>query len=357
MDNTEKLLKEITEAHGVPGAEIEIRALMRSYLEPYGNVTTDKLGSLICETSTAGPRVEIVAHMDEIGFMTRHITKDGFIKFIQLGGWWDQVLLGHRVIIKTRKNGDILGIIGAKPPHLVPRSERSKVVEKKNMYIDVGVSSSQEVEELGIRVGDYVVPDSDFQIMANGKTYVSKAFDDRVGCAVMVQTLEALRDNSPPNQVFAVASVQEEIGVRGATTSVYEVQPDLAIVLESGIAGDVPGINADQSSEKLGGGPVVGIYDAGMLVNTKLRDFVLDVAEAEDIDVQFAFIEAGANDGRAIQQFQGGVPTIALSVTARHIHSHNSIIHRDDFDDTVKLLTAILQRLDADAVADIQSFD
>ena len=356
MDNTEKLLQEITEAHGVPGAEIEIRTLMRSYLELYGTVTTDKLGSVICETPSVGPRIEIVAHMDEIGLMTRHITKDGFIKFIQLGGWWDQVLLGHRVIIKGRE-GDILGIIGAKPPHLVPRGERSKVVEKKDMYIDVGVSSAKEVKELGIRVGDYVVPDSNFQIMASGKTYVSKAFDDRVGCAVMVQTLEALQDNPPPNQVFAVASVQEEVGVRGATTSVHRVQPDIAIVLESGIAGDVPGINPDQSSEKLGGGPVVGIYDAGMLVNTKLKDFVLDVAKAEEIDVQFAFIEAGANDGRAIQQFQDGVPTLALSVTARHIHSHNSIIHRDDFDNTVKLLTAILQQLDEAVVAEIQSFD
>lgn len=356
MDKIETLLKEVTEAHGVPGAENEIRTLMRRYLEPYGEIATDKLGSLICATPHSGPRVEIVAHMDEIGFMTRHITNDGFIKFVQLGGWWDQVLLGHRVIIKGRK-GDILGIIGAKPPHLIRRGERSKVVEKKDMYIDVGVSSASEVKDLGIRVGDYVVPVSDFQIMASGKTYVSKAFDDRVGCAVMIEALTDLQDNPPPNQVFAVASVQEEIGVRGAITSVHQVQPDLAIVLECGIAGDVPGIKLDQSSEKLGEGPVVGIYDAGMLVNTKLKDFVLDVAEEEGINVQFAFIEGGANDGRAVQKFQDGVPTIVLSVTARHIHSHNSIIHRDDFDDTVKLLLAVLRRLDADTVAEIQSFD
>lgn len=356
MDATEQLLKTLTETHGVPGYEKEIRAVIRPMLENVGEVTTDKLGSLICEIEGEGPRVLMMAHMDEIGFMVRHITKEGFIKFIQLGGWWDQVLLGHRVIIKTRK-GDVLGIIGAKPPHLVDADERSKVVEKKKMYIDIGVSSAAEVEEAGIRIGDYIVPDSSFEVMVNGKTYVSKAFDDRVGCGVMIEAMKSLKESSSPNKVFGVASVQEEVGTRGAKTSVSRVKPDVAIVLESGIAGDVPGIGDEVSSEKLGGGPVIGIYDGGMIAHNQMRDFFFDLAKEMDIPVQISFIERGGTDGRQIQQFEDGVPTIVISVSARHIHSHNSIIHRDDFDNTVKLVIAAVQKLDKETVAALQSFD
>lgn len=355
MDATEQLLKDLTEAHGVPGFENEIRDVIHPILEPLGAVSLDKLGSLICEMEGSGPCVLMMAHMDEIGFMVRHITKDGFIKFIQLGGWWDQVLLGHRVIIKARK-GDVLGIIGAKPPHLVEADERSKVVEKKNMYIDIGVNSAEEVEEAGIRVGDYIVPDSRFDVLVNGKTYVSKAFDNRVGCAVMIEVMNNLLQTGSPNQVFGVASVQEEVGVRGAKTSVSRVKPDVAIVLESGIAGDVPGIADEVSSEKLGGGPSIQIYDAGMIAHNQMRDFFLDLAAEMDIPIQISFIERGGTDGRQIQQFEDGVPTIVISVTARHIHSHNSIIHRDDFDRTVELVTAAIQRMNADIVATLQSF-
>jgi endoglucanase len=350
-DPTLDLLKELTEAHGVPGYEAPVRAVVRKYLEPLGKVTQDKVGSVICERKgrSETPRVMLAGHMDEIGFMVKHITKEGFLHFLPLGGWFDQVLLGQRVVVKTSK-ADIVGVIGAKPPHLLPADQRDKVVKKQDMYIDIGASSQEEVEELGVRAGDPVIPRADFVPLANGKTYLSKAFDDRVGTALVISTLEALSGEDHPNTVFGVATVMEEVGVRGATTSVRAVDPDVAIVLESDIAGDVPGIKPEESSVKLGKGPTVLIYDARMIPNLKLRDLVRETASSLGIPLQTSYVEGGATDGAAIHLHGTGVPTVVIGVAARHIHSHSSILHRQDYDNAVKLLVGLVKRLDAETV-------
>jgi len=346
MDFTSALLKELTETHGIPGYEAPIREVVRKYLNPLGVLSQDKIGSVICEKkgTSEAPRVMLAGHMDEIGFMVKHITKEGFIKFLPLGGWFDQVLLGQRVIIQTRK-GDVVGVIGAKPPHMLSPEDRRKVVEKKDMYIDIGAVDKDEVDESGIRLGDPIIPQASFTPMVNGKTYLSKAFDDRVGVAMIVSALQELQSQDHPNSIFGVATVQEEIGVRGATTSVHAVDPDIAIILEVDIAGDVPGIKAEESSIKLGGGPTVLIYDARMVPNLALRDFVVDTAENLDIPVQLSYVLAGATDGAAIHLHKTGVPTVVLGIPSRHIHSHSSMIHRDDYDQAVKLLVALLKRL------------
>jgi len=352
MDKTELFLKVITEAHGVPGYETEIRALMREYLAPLGELEQDKIGSVICRQGEQGPRVMLAGHMDEIGFMVHHITKEGYLKFLPLGGWWDQVLLGHRVIIKTRQ-GDLTGVVGAKPIHLLPADERKKVVEKRDMVIDIGASSAKEVKAAGVRVGDPVIPKSEFEILANGKTYLSKAFDDRIGCALVVEAMRHFAENEHPNQLFGVATVQEEVGIRGATTSVWLVEPDVAIVLESDIAGDVPGIEPEQSDVKLGKGPSVLVYDGSMIPNIPLRDLVIDTAAELDIPLQTSSIQAGGTDAGAIHKHRTGVPSVVIGVPARHIHSHSGIIHRDDYDNAVKLLVAVIAKLDAEMVASL----
>lgn len=351
MDSTLELLKELTEAHGVPGYEAPVRAVVRKYLESLGTLTQDKIGSVICQKkgSSDAPRVMLAGHMDEIGFMVKHITEEGFLKFLPLGGWFDQVLLGQRVIIKTRQ-GDIIGVIGAKPPHLLPADERNKVVPKKDMYIDIGASSRAEVEVAGVRPGDPVVPRADFVTLANQKSYLSKAFDDRVGTALVISALQSLQGQAHPNTVYGVATVMEEVGIRGATTSVRAVDPDVAIVLESDIAGDVPGIEEEESAVKLGKGPTILLYDARMIPNLKLRDLVLDTAREIGVPVQTSYVEGGATDGGAIHLHDTGVPTVVMGVAARHIHSHSSIIHRDDYDHAVKLLSTLLMRLDTATV-------
>jgi endoglucanase len=353
-DSTLDLLKELTEAHGVPGYEAPVRAVVRKYLEPLGQVSQDKVGSVICvrKGNADAPRVMLAGHMDEIGFMVKHITKEGFLHFLPLGGWFDQVLLGQRVVIKTGK-GDIVGVIGAKPPHLLPADQRDKVVKKQDMYIDIGASSQEEVEELGVHPGDPVIPRADFVRLANGKTYLSKAFDDRVGTALVISTLQSLAGGDHPNTVCGVATVMEEVGVRGATTSVRAVDPDVAIILESDIAGDVPGIKPEESSVKLGNGPTVLIYDARMIPNIRLRDLVRDTASGLGVSLQTSYVEGGATDGAAIHLHGTGVPTVVIGVAARHIHSHSSILHRQDYDDAVRLLVELVKRLDAETVENL----
>jgi putative aminopeptidase FrvX len=352
MDATLQMLKELTEVSGVSGYEAPIRALVRQYLGPLGELSQDKIGSVICKKAggAESPRIMLAGHMDEIGFMVRHITSEGFIRFVPLGGWFDQVLLGQRVVIITRK-GEVVGVIGVKPPHLLTPEERTKVVTRKEMYIDVGATSEEEVNQIGVCVGDPIIPRADFVELSSGKTYLSKAFDDRVGVALVISALQNLQGQEHPNTVYGVATVMEEVGLRGATTSVEAVNPDVAIVLESDIAGDVPGVKPEESAVKLGKGPSLVVYDARMIPNLKLRDLLLDTAKEIGVNLQLSALEGGATDGAAIHLHKTGVPTVVLSVPARHIHSHSSIIHRDDYDQAVKLLAALLPRLDAKAVA------
>jgi endoglucanase len=351
MDGLERLLKELTEASGVSGYEQEIRDIIRRYFIPLGELTQDKLGTLICKQTgeTEAPKIVLAAHMDEIGFMVKFITADGFIRFTPLGGWWDQVLLAQRVIIKTGK-GEITGVIGAKPPHVLPEEERKKVVEKKEMYIDIGATSQQEVEVAGVRIGDPVVPQSGFAILSNGKSYLAKALDDRVGCALCITTMQSFAKQNHPNTIFGVATVQEEVGCRGATTSADLINADLAIILEVDIAGDVPGIKPEESHVKLGAGPVLLAYDARMIPNIKLRDLVIDTAKENNVPLQISAMEGGATDGGPIHLHKSGIPTVVLSVPTRHIHSHGAILNRHDFDYTARLLLSVIKKLDKKTV-------
>jgi endoglucanase len=354
MDQTALLLKTITEADGVPGYESEVRSVMREYLEDVAVVQQDKLGSIIGSHAGAGedgPRVMLAGHMDEIGFMVRHVTDEGFIKFLPLGGWWDQVLLGHRVRVKTSSKGDILGVLGAKPPHLLDREEGKKLVEKKDMYIDVGARSADEVREMGVRPGDPIIPVSEFSIMANPSFYLCKAFDNRVGCALAIEALRALAAEGHPNSVYAVGTTQEEIGLRGAKTSAFAIDPDVGIVLEVDIAGDVPGIKAEESNVKMGGGPTVLVYDRSMVPNLKLRDLVIATAEELEIPLQFSAMPGGGTDGGQIHLNSAGVPTVVIGVPTRHIHSHNAMICREDYDRALVLVVALVKKLDAETVA------
>ena len=352
MDRTVQFLKEITEADGVPGYEGDVRVVMRRYVDDIASIEQDKMGSFIAKHVGDGewPRVMLAGHMDEIGFMVRFVTKEGFIKFIPLGGWWDQVLLGHRVVVKTHK-GELLGVIGAKPPHMLDEEEAKKVLEKKDMYIDVGAGSEEEARALGVRVGDPIIPASDFQVLADPNWYLSKAFDNRVGCALAIDALRQTAAEGHPNTLYAVGTVQEEVGLRGAKTSAYMVEPDVAIILEVDIAGDVPGIKPEESSVKMGGGPALSIYDARMIPNLKLRDLAIATAERLEIPLQFSAMTGGATDGGAIRIHNEGVPTIVIGVPTRHIHSHNSMLRRDDYDRALELVVALVKTLDAETVA------
>jgi len=352
MDQTEKLLQEITEAGGIPGYESDVRAVMRGYLDGIATIEQDKMGSFIGKHvgQAGGPRVMLAGHMDEIGFMVKLITKEGFIRFVPLGGWWNQVMLGHRVTIKTAK-GDVIGVLGAKPPHLLKDEERKKIVDKDDMYIDVGARSEEEVRDLGVRPGDPIIPVSQFTVMGNPRFYLCKAFDNRVGCALALQATRQVAKEGHPNVVYAVGTVQEEVGLRGAKTSAFAINPDVGIILEVDIAGDVPGIKPEESAVKMGAGPTLLVYDARMIPNLKLRDLVIATADELGIPIQFSAMPGGATDGAMVQAHAEGVPTVVIGVPTRHIHSHNAILCRDDYDQALQLVVALVKKLDADTVA------
>jgi len=350
MDQTGLLLKELSETHGVPGYEAEIRAVVRRHLQECGSIEHDRIGSLVSRNGDSGPRVMLAAHMDEIGFMVKHLTEDGFLKFLPLGGWWDQVLLGQRVVIKTHK-GDLPGVIGAKPPHVLSQEERKKLVELKDMYIDIGVTSSEEAREAGVRLGDPVVPDARFEFLLDNKVYMGKAFDDRVGVALMIETMRHFLSNAHPNVLYGVGTVMEEVGLRGAKTSADLVNPDAAIILEADICGDVPGIKSEESNIKLGGGPSLVLLEARLIPNLKFRDLIIELAQEMSIPLQFSAGLGGSTDGGQIHLHGAGVPTIVMGVPARHIHSHLGFIHREDYDRTLRLIIALIERLDAATVA------
>jgi putative aminopeptidase FrvX len=351
LDSTEELFKELTEVSGVPGYESQVRAALRRHLESVARIEQDRLGSIIAVMPGGAdrPRVMLAAHMDEVGFMVSMITDEGFIRFVPLGGWWGQVMLAQRVVIKTSA-GDVTGLLGAKPPHLLEAEEAKKLVEKKDMYIDIGATSAEQVKECGVRLGDPIVPFSPFTVLSPAQTYMAKAWDDRLGCALFVQALQALSGKGHPNTVYAVGTVQEEVGCRGAKTSVYGVDPDVAIILEVDIAGDVPGIKPEESAIRLGKGPTLLLYDARMIPNLHLRDLVISVAQEYDIPLQYSTMRAGATDGSMIHLHHTGVPTVVIGVPTRHIHSHAGILHRADYDHALDLLVKLILRLNQETV-------
>ena len=349
MDATLEYLKELVDTHGVPGFEREVAAVMERRLKGCGTITKDRLGSFICEKKgpAGGPRVMLAGHLDEVGFMVKSVTKDGFVKFLGLGGWWGHVVLGQRLVIRTRK-GDVVGVVGSKPPHELRDEDRRKVLELREMFIDVGATSDWDArKKLDIRPGDPIVPESKFTVMANPNLLLAKAWDNRIGCAIASETMRALQGQALPNTLICAATAQEEVGLRGAVTTAHKVAPDVAFALDVGIAHDTPGTEGD---EKLGGGPLVVIYDASVIPNRRLLDLVADTAKKLKMELQFESVERGGTDAGRFHLNADGVPSIAMGVASRYIHSHNSIIDRRDFDKTVKLLVAVVKRLDRKTV-------
>jgi endoglucanase len=352
VDNTELLLKELTETHGVSGHEDRIRKLMARELKPLTNdIQYDKMGSIMgVKKGTAdSPRVMIIAHMDEIGFMVSEITSDGYIKFLPLGGWWGHVALGQRLKVLTPK-GEVIGVVGSKPPHLLPMEERKKVLEISEMFLDVGVQEKYDIKKkLGIKVGDPIVPDSRFEIMANSKMYLSKAFDNRMACGVVIEVLKKLQKARHPNTVLGCGSVQEEVGLRGSRTLAHLGDPDVCIVCDVGISQDVPP-DGFKKSEKLGAGPGVLALDGSMIPNGALKELVVRTAETKKIPYHLTTMARGGTDGGGVHISRVGVPSIVIGAPVRYIHSHNGILNRTDYDNNIKLITEVVKALDAKTV-------
>lgn len=354
----EQLLIDLTSARGIAGNEDEVREVFKAYAKDFADdIFFDGLGSVIAKHGAGGgPKVFISGHMDEVGFMVTKITEKGFLEFQTIGGWWNQVMLAQQVEIKTMDGEIIHGVIGSKPPHVLSPEARKKPYEIKDMFIDIGASSEEEAKEWGIRPGDMVTPYTEYKRMNNTKFLLAKAWDNRIGTAVALRVLENLSKREHHNVLFAGSDVQEEVGLRGARTSTHLVNPDVAFALDTGTAGDTPGMTPKEADSVLGKGPQILIFDASMIPHKRLLNFVIKVAEELEIPFQYTVIAGGGTDAGQMHLTRDGVPSLAITVPVRYLHSHNTIIHEDDYLNTVRLVTEVVARLDNEMLASLKDY-
>lgn len=352
LDETLTMLKDLTDAKGIPGNEREPREVMKKYITEYADeVLTDNLGSLIAKKvgQENGPKIMVAGHLDEVGFMVTRIDDKGFLYFQTVGGWWSQVMLAQRVTIVTSK-GEITGITGSKPPHVLSPEARKKPIDLKDIFIDIGASSKEEAMEWGVKPGDMIVPYFEFTVMNNEKMLLAKAWDNRIGCAIAIDVLKNLKDSNHPNIVYGVGTVQEEVGLRGAKTAANLIEPDIGFGVDVGIAGDTPGVTEKEALSKMGKGPQIILYDASMVSHKGLRDLVTDTADELNIPYQFDSVPGGGTDSGSIHLTHKGVPTLSITIATRYIHSHAAMLHRDDYENAVKLIVEVIKRLDRETV-------
>ncbi|CAG9611342.1 Putative aminopeptidase YsdC [Bacillus rhizoplanae] len=342
---TMELFRTLTELQGASGFEHDVRRFMKQELSKYSDeIVQDRLGSIfgLKKGDENGPRVLVAGHMDEVGFMVTQITKNGMVRFQTLGGWWSQVLLAQRVQIMT-DNGPIIGVVGSVPPHLLSDEQRARPMDIKNMLIDIGADSREEAHEIGVKPGQQIVPICPFTPMANPKKIMAKAWDNRYGCGLAIELLKELKDEKLPNTLYSGATVQEEVGLRGAQTAANMIQPDIFYALDAGPANDASGDKTQFG--QIGKGAVLRLYDRSMVTHRGIREFILDTAETHNIPYQY-FVSQGGTDAGRIHTSNSGVPSAVIGVCARYIHTHASILHIDDYAAAKELLIHLVKATD-----------
>ena len=339
-ENFEKL----SNACGVAGREEEVRNLMIKLLKPHvDEVAVDKLENVIAvkKGKKSAPKVMLAAHMDEVGLMVKTISKEGFLQFTKMGGIDDRILPAQEVIVYTEKSA-LPGIIGSKPPHIQKEEERKKVLAYDELFIDIGAESAEDACKMGVKIGDMVGFDVKYTKIGKD-TAIGKAFDDRIGCAVMVETLKQL--GKTDCTVYAVGTVQEELGLRGAATAAFGVDPDVGIALDVTVAGDVPGVREIDTTVKMGKGPTLTVSDSGLITHPKVLRLLFDVAEENKIAYQLETGLMGSTDAARISLTRQGVPSGVISIPARYIHSPVGMLSLKDAENSVKLAVAAVQKI------------
>lgn len=337
-----ELLAKLSNAHGISGYESGVAKVIREEIAGYvDEISTDKMGNLVAVKKGDDFKIMLAAHMDEIGLMVQYVDEKGFIRFVAVGGWFNPVLVSQRVILHGEK-GDVPGVLGMKPPHVMSEADRKKPVELADMFIDVGAKSPEEVEALGISVGTPVTIDREFKPLA-GTAVTGKALDNRAGCAMLIG---ALKEMKTPHTVVAVFTVQEEVGLKGAKTAAFSVNPDVAIATDVTIPGDSPGIERRKAPVFMGEGPVVVMVSAsgrGHLADPRIVDWLKKTAKKNDIKIQIEVGDGGNTDASAINFERGGIPSVPVSVPARYIHSPVEVIDMLDLQEAVRLLAKTVE--------------
>jgi len=340
------LLRRLSEAPGIPGREEAVRDLIRGELGALAERShVDAMGNLIVDAGgpDGAPVVMISAHMDEIGFVVSHVDEQGFLRLQNLGGFDTRNLFARLVMVHTRKGAPRLGVLnpGVKPVHIASAEDRTKVPELSDFVVDLGLPADTVKSE--VRVGDMVTLHQPFVDL--GDVVVGKALDDRSGCWVLLETLRRLE--SPAVRVVGVFSVQEEVGLRGAITSAFALEPDVGVALDTTLAVDTPGTKPHQAVTRLGQGVGIKVSDSSMISQGWLVDAMADLAERHEIAHQFEVLPRGGTDGGAIQRSRGGVPTVTLSNPSRYVHTVTEMLSKADLEAAVRLLSAFVHDADA----------
>ena len=342
MDNI-ALLKKLSETAGVPGREERVRDLIKKELEGVADaLSEDALGNLVALKKSGregAKRVMLVAHMDEIGFYVKHIDDKGFVRVHNVGGFDTRNLFARPVTVHA-SSGDVVGVMNpaTKPIHISSAEERKKVPEMREFAVDLGLDGDTVKKK--VRVGDPVTLIQEFRDL--GEVVTGKALDDRANCWVLIQTLKNL--DTPSHDVYAVFSVQEEVGLRGATTSAFGVEPDVGVALDTTLAVDTPGTSSDERVTELGGGVALKIMDSSSISTRWLLDAFIELAEENEIPYQLELLPLGGTDAGAVQRSRGGVPSLTLSIPSRYVHTVTEMVAKRDLEASVALLTRYLSR-------------
>jgi putative aminopeptidase FrvX len=337
-------LEKLSNARGVAGREEEVRNLMIKMLKPYSDeVKVDKMENVIAirKGRKTAPKVMLAAHMDEVGLMVKTITKDGFLQFSKMGGIDDRILLAQKVTVLTEKTA-LPGVVGSKPPHIQKEEERKKIVSYDEMFIDVGAENRDDAKAMGVRVGDPVAFDVNY-VKLGKEAVMGKAFDNRAGCAVMVEALKQLEKTDCT--VYAVGTIQEELGLRGAATATYGIDPDVGIALDVTIAGDTPGVREFDTTVKMGKGPALSVSDSGLITHPKVLRWLIDTATQNNIEYQLETGLLGTTDAARMALTRQGVPSGTISIPARYIHSPVGLISLKDADNCARLAALAVQKI------------
>jgi endoglucanase len=338
-----ELLEKLCKAHGISGFEDDVREIMKKEFEKScDEVEIDSFGNLIARKGKKGKlKIMLAAHMDEIGLMVKHISKEGYLSFVKIGSIDDRLLPNRRVIIKTKRE-EISGVIGSKPPHLQKKEELEKVIKHDELFIDIGAKDEKEAKKL-VSIGDPIAFHSDFGNLWKN-LYHGKAIDDRVGCYILLEVMEKIPKNIPL-EIYAVGTAQEEVGLKGARVSAFKLNPHYGFAIDTTIAGDIPQIKETESSLKLGKGPAITITEAsgrGVITHPKLRDLLLKIAKKYKIPYQVDVLEGGMTDGAIIYLTREGIPTGVISVPVRYLHGPTGVFSMNDVNNSIKLLIKTL---------------
>lgn len=355
MKESLKLLKKVSEVEGISGHEKEVAKLIKNEVKDVvDEIKYDNLGSIACYAhgEEGQPLVMLAAHMDEIGFVVKKIEESGLIRIHNIGGWYRHVILAENFIITTKTGKRYFAVSGAQPPHGMSQEAASKVLELKDMYLDLGVKDKQMVLDLGIAPGDSVTPYEEFRVMNDGVTLLGKAWDDRIGVAVGIEVLKELKEEGHKANLAFVGTVQEEVGLRGAQTAANLVKPDIAFAIDVTLSNDLPSSPNDPT--KLGAGPALSILDGSVIAHRGLFAFVEKIAKEHNIPYTYDLLTAGGTDSGNIHKSGSGVITMTISLACRYFHSHVSMINYDDYKNTIKLVKEVIKAIDSNVLEDLK---